>query len=128
LVHVIGNASVTFYYDADCGICSALAIWATRNTAATLAGIQAHQTELISRGVIRECLLDEAYAISPAGLARGAPAVALLLSVARAPYARGIGSAMTLPLLDRFAAVVYRAVAKHRAQLSRWCGLESCRL
>jgi hypothetical protein len=128
LVQIIGNAPVTFYYDADCGICSALAIWATRNTSATLASIQANEPELVAQGVVRENLLAEAYAISPAGLTRGAPAVATLLAVARAPYARCIGRAMTLPLIDHLAGVAYRAVAKHRARLSRCLGLESCRL
>jgi predicted DCC family thiol-disulfide oxidoreductase YuxK len=80
------------------------------------------------QGVVRENLLAEAYAASPTGLTRGAPAVATLLSVARAPYARCIARAMTLPLIDRLADLAYRAVAKNRARLSRWFGLESCRL
>ena len=114
MVQVIGNASVTFYYDADCGICCALAGWATRNTTAVLASMQAGETE--------------AYATSPAGLTRGAHAIATLLSVARAPYLRFIARMMTLPIIDRLADVAYRAVAKNRARISRWLGLESCRL
>jgi predicted DCC family thiol-disulfide oxidoreductase YuxK len=78
--------------------------------------------------VTRENLLAEAYATTPAGLTRGAHAIASLLFVARAPYARGIARAMMLPLIDPLADIVYRAVAKNRARLSCWLGLESCRL
>jgi predicted DCC family thiol-disulfide oxidoreductase YuxK len=128
LVQVIGNAPVTFYYDADCGICSALAIWAARNTSATLASIQANETALLAQGVMRQNLLAEAYAVSPAGLNRGAAAIAVLLSCAHAAYARYLARVMTLPLIDRLADAVYRAVAKNRARISKWFGLESCKL
>jgi predicted DCC family thiol-disulfide oxidoreductase YuxK len=128
LVQVIGNAPVTFYYDADCGICSALAKWATRNTSAVLLSIQSSEAELVARGVSSENLLAEAYAISPAGLSRGSSAVATLLAVARARSVRLGARLMALPCIDRLADAAYRIVARHRARLSVLLGLEHCRL
>jgi predicted DCC family thiol-disulfide oxidoreductase YuxK len=110
---------VRFYYDSDCGICSALARWATRNTNASLHGIQASTAQLLALGVTPDRLLSAAYAESKGELLSGARAITALLARARSPWLRLLGRAAELPIARNAADLVYRAVASNRACISR---------
>jgi predicted DCC family thiol-disulfide oxidoreductase YuxK len=115
--------SVTFYYDADCGMCTKLARWAERNTTATLRAIQQSEAELIARGVPPDRLLTTARADAHGTLVSGAQAVASVLTQARHPSARGLGRLMTLPPLRPAAEAAYRLAALYRGRVSRWLRL-----
>lgn len=128
MVPVIGQPPLTFYYDADCGICSALAIWATKRTSAALLSIQQNETVLLAAGVPGDELLASAYAIEDGRLLRGAASIAALLRVSTNGLACTAGRALTLPLIAPIAEYAYRRVANNRARLSRLLGLSRCRL
>jgi predicted DCC family thiol-disulfide oxidoreductase YuxK len=112
--------SVTFYFDADCGMCTKLAQWAERNTAATLRAIQQSEPELITLGVPPDRLLTTAHANAHGTLVSGAQAIASVLTQARHPSARGLGRLMALPPMRPAAEAAYRLAAQNRGRISRW--------
>lgn len=111
---------MTFYFDSDCGMCTAFASWATRHTNATLSSIQENEQGLVALGVPAHELLLQAYADSDGTLLRGSRAVMALFAQSRLPIVRLAGRIMDLPVLRGAAAIVYRLVAKNRSRLSRW--------
>jgi predicted DCC family thiol-disulfide oxidoreductase YuxK len=115
--------SVTFYFDADCGMCTKLARWAERNTSATLRAIQKSEGELIVLGVPADRLLTTAHANADGALVSGAQAIASVLTQARHPSARGLGRLMALPLMRPAAEAAYRLAAQNRGRVSRWVHL-----
>jgi predicted DCC family thiol-disulfide oxidoreductase YuxK len=110
---------LTFYYDADCDMCSALARWAMRNTRATMRTIQQSQAELLRLGVPAEGLFLTAHADSGGALLSGSQAIAALLADSDRAWVRAVGCAAQLPLARNVAALGYRAVANNRGRLSR---------
>jgi len=109
---------VTFYYDSDCGVCTALARWAARNTRATLRSIQASEAELLRLGVPPDRLLASAYANADGALLSGSRAIAALLADSAHPWVRAAGRIAQLPLAREASDLGYRVLARHRGRLS----------
>jgi predicted DCC family thiol-disulfide oxidoreductase YuxK len=109
---------VTFYYDSDCGVCTALAGWAERNTRATLRAIQASEAELLRLGVPPDRLPASAYANADGRLLSGSRAIAALLADSERPWVRAAGRIAQLPLVRDLAEIGYRVLARHRGRLS----------
>ena len=106
--------SVTFFYDADCAICSALARWIAPHTQATLRSIQTNEVALVASGLTHDELFVSAHAISDGRLVSGVRAIAALLEVVTLPFARALGGILTLPIVEPVAAAAYRWVARNR--------------
>jgi predicted DCC family thiol-disulfide oxidoreductase YuxK len=124
--------AITLFYDADCGICTACVNWLTRQ--AESAGeplvVIAYQSE---KEVEKYPVIDRRHAdlgiqtLEPDGhVRRDAAAVATCLRAL--PRWRWLGICMDLPLLKTGFQAGYRLVANNRRMLSRWLGLQACRV
>ena len=124
--------AVTLFYDADCGMCTACVDWLMRqaeSAGAKLVAI-AYQNE---KQVENFAIIDRRHADlgiqalnSNGHVGRDAAAVASCLRVL--PHWRWLGICMDWPLLKIAFQAGYRIVAKNRRTLSRWFGLQACRI
>lgn len=99
-------------YDADCGVCEALARWVAARTSLAITG---------ARGLAAVRFIDgEAHAYE------GAAAInRLALRVAR-PAGVALALIERIPPLFALERLGYALVARHRARLSRLFGLRAC--
>jgi len=124
--------AVTLFYDADCGICTACVDWFTRHAESAGADLLAiaYQNE---KQVENYAIVDRRHADlgiqsldSDGRVRRDAAAVASCLRVL--PSWRWLGICMDWPLLKTAFQAGYRLVANNRQTLSRWFGLQACRI
>ena len=124
--------AITLFYDADCGICTACVDWLTRqaqSSGKTLVVI-AYQNE---KEIGNFPMIDRRHAdlgiqtLSFDGTVRR-DAAAFAACLRELPRWRWLGICMDWPLLRNAFQAGYRLVANNRRTLSRWFGLEACRV
>lgn len=122
----------TLFYDADCGICTASVDWLMR--AAEKSGAQ---LDLVAyqdpSAPSRFPMVDWDHTdfgvqtIEPGGrIRRDSSAVAVCFGLL--PAYRWFGVFMTLPIIRAFSQLGYRLVADNRRTISRWLGLDACKI
>ena len=123
---------ITLFYDADCGICTACVNWVVRKaeSAGAKLVVIAYQEE---KEVEKYAIIDRRHADlgiqtldSNGQVRRDAAAVAGCLRVL--PHWRWLGICMDWPLFKIAFQAGYRLVANNRQTLSRWFGLQACRI
>jgi predicted DCC family thiol-disulfide oxidoreductase YuxK len=124
--------AITLFYDADCGICTACVDWLIRQaeSAGAKLVVIAYQDD---KQVEKYAVIDRRHADlgiqtldSNGHVRRDASAVASCLRVL--PRWRLLGICMDWPLIKTAFQAGYRLVANNRKTLSRWFGLQACRV
>lgn len=117
-------ASLTVLYDADCGVCTALARWVERaGRDVAVAPIGSTLGARLLRDLEPEARLAGMHAVDRLGRRRtGAAAVPDVLRVLPA----GGLAARVAEALPGLTAVGYATLAAHRRRISRTLGLEAC--
>lgn len=123
---------ITLFYDADCGICTACVDWLARQAESAGAKliVIAYQDE---KQMEKYAVIDRRHADlgiqtldSSGQVSRDASAVAACLR--NLQHWRWLGICMDWPLLKTAFQMGYRLVANNRQTLSRWFGLQACRI
>lgn len=124
--------SLTLFYDADCGICTASVDWLARQAAEAGTKLEtvAYQD---SSGPGRYPMINWQHvdlgvqSLSEGGVIRkDAPAIAACLRLS--PKWRWLGTCLDWPIARIGAQAGYRLIARNRRTLSRWLGLAACKL
>jgi predicted DCC family thiol-disulfide oxidoreductase YuxK len=124
--------AITLFYDADCGICTACVDWLIRqaeSSGETLVVI-AYQNE---KEIGNFPMIDRRHAdlgiqtLSFDGKVRS-DAAAFAACLRALPRWRWLGICMDWPLFKSVFQAGYRLVANNRQMLSRWFGLQACRV
>jgi predicted DCC family thiol-disulfide oxidoreductase YuxK len=116
----------TLVFDGDCAFCTRSADLARRVLPADVEVVPWQWTDLAAVGVTEQRARSEVLWIGPDGaVAGGAPAVALALRAAGAPWSLA-GVLLSLPPLRWVAPSVYRLVAANRHRLPG--GTAACRM
>jgi predicted DCC family thiol-disulfide oxidoreductase YuxK len=118
-------------YDGECGICNALRRWAEQRDAANRLQFAPNQTadlDALAPGLTREMASRAVYAVRSDGQ-RWYGARAIFETLRRLKGVWGVvGSVGAVPVISWIAEPFYRVVAFHRARISRWMGLDVCRI
>ena len=124
--------AITLFYDADCGICTACVDWLiqqAKSAGAKLVVIPYQDEKEVEKYAIidrRHVDLGIQTLDCDGRVRRDAAAVAGCLRVL--PHWRWLGICMDWPLLKTAFQAGYRLVANNRQTLSRWFGLQACRI
>lgn len=117
------------YYDADCGICTALARFAQRlDRRGRIEFVPNYEQARLPEGVDSQLVQDTIVVVEPGGpepLLRAAAVAALLLQLT--PF-QPLGVLLRLPGMRGLADRAYRLVARNRMHISRALGLGVCRI
>lgn len=124
--------NLTLFYDADCGICTASVDWLVRRAAASGSELKTVAYQDPS-GPTRYPMINWAHtdlgvqSLTDSGtIAQDASAIAACLRLISAW--RWLGAIMDWPVLRPGFQAGYRLVARNRGHLSRWLGLQQCRV
>lgn len=123
---------VTLFYDADCGICTASVDWLVRQAAASGAELKtvAYQDPAGPSDYPminwKHTDLGVQTLTGEGKISQDASAIAACLRLA--PRWRWLGTCMDWPVLRIGFQTGYRLVARNRRHLSRWFGLQQCRI
>ncbi|RRD48477.1 thiol-disulfide oxidoreductase DCC family protein [Arachnia propionica] len=114
-------------YDRDCGFCSRCVAWTGRPWLRTeLHAIAVQATDPTALGLDRGACLEALHVVDRGGTVHvGSDAVAAALRASRLPWPL-LGRLLTMPVIRRIAAAVYRIVARNRHRLPG--GTDTCRL
>jgi predicted DCC family thiol-disulfide oxidoreductase YuxK len=122
------NSPLIVVFDGDCGICQALRAQAQAWDGAGKLRFVAYQSAdlaVLAPGLTRDMARQALYTVGANGRRRGARAFFEIMR--HLPGVWGmIGTLGALPALSWLAEPVYRLVARHRAAISRWLGLNQC--
>jgi predicted DCC family thiol-disulfide oxidoreductase YuxK len=125
------DSILTVIFDGDCGVCQALRARAARlDCAGRLHFVpnQAADLETLAPGLTRAEASRALYAVAPDGR-RWRGARAFFVTMRHLPGVwRWIGAVGALPPLSLLAEPCYQLIAHHRARVSRWLGLDACRI
>lgn len=117
-------------YDGDCGFCrKSLAL--LRRLVAAMPAVEASQSyDYASHGLTETEVNSRIYWLPSRASGRdeslgGHRAIAMVFKLQPSLWQRGVGFALTAPLLDNLAALGYRVIAKNRGKLSRLVGRSS---
>ena len=119
-------------FDGDCGVCTRTAELMEGMDAAHNFSIRPYrgftEDELRRFGLSYEKCSKRAYAISPSGKVYGGAFAANYFFFKRFPWSLLVVLIYALPPLLLAELAGYYLVAKNRYRISRWLGLEACRI
>jgi predicted DCC family thiol-disulfide oxidoreductase YuxK len=119
-------------FDGDCGVCNRTAEILQRLDAGHNFSIKPYQSftedELKRYGLCYDKCSQRAYVISPSGKVYGGAFAANYFFLKRFPWSLLILLIYALPPLLLAEVIGYYLVAKNRYRISRWLGLEACRI
>ena len=123
-------ASVTLFYDADCGFCQASVDWLLQKSRPGTFQLVAYQDEINIKKypMVDRALADKGIqALGENGkLWRKASATGFCLTLV--PGWKWLGRFILCPLVLPFASIGYAVVAGNRQRISKWMGRTVCRI
>lgn len=123
-------ARIALFYDADCGFCQASVDWLVKRSLSGTFEVIAYQDEkrMHRYPMVDRTLADKGIqALGEDGkLWKKASATGFCLRYL--PGWEWLGSLILFPLVHPFAALGYALVARNRQAISRWMGLNACRV
>ena len=126
------DARAQFLFDGDCGVCSRAADIMEKLDVAGQFSIIPYQSrtedELRRYGLSYEKCSKRAYVISPAGRVYGGAFAANYFFLKRFPWSLIVVLIYAIPPLLLAEVAGYYLIARYRYKISRWLGLEACRV
>ena len=123
-------ALVTLFYDADCGFCQRSVDWLmAKSRAGTFEAVPYQDEKRMGQyPMVNRALADRGIqALGEDGkLWRKASATGFCLTLV--PGWEWLGRLVLCPAIFPFASIGYALVALNRQRISRWVGLDSCRI
>ena len=104
-------------FDGECGFCTSVARWAKRRLPSSVRVVPWQLEDLSAYGLTSKDTTAALYWIDHGGRAHRGHVAALRTLHRMGGVWRAVGSAMTLPLIDQLAEVVYDLVARNRHRL-----------